>query len=96
MGNGFIRSGGTVERAELVNRVFTTIMLVAGNRNIKLPVLTEQTELDGRLGLDSLDWATIIVKLEMEFAVEPLSTGKMVQWKTLGDVVETYQCLLNV
>ena len=48
------------------------------------------TPVDGSLGLDSLDWAAIVVELETELGVDPFVVGVERELKTVQDLIEIY------
>ena len=48
------------------------------------------TPVDGSLGLDSLDWAAIVVELESELGVDPFVEGVERELKTVQDLIEVY------
>ncbi|NIM01220.1 MAG: hypothetical protein GTN89_10380 [Acidobacteria bacterium] len=48
------------------------------------------TAVDGSLGLDSLDWAAIVVELESELGVDPFVDGIERELKTIQDLIEVY------
>jgi len=48
------------------------------------------TPVDGSLGLDSLDWAAIVVELEAELGVDPFVEGVERELKTVRDLIEVY------
>ena len=45
---------------------------------------------DSSLGLDSLDWAAVVVRIEMETGVDPFAEGTIGGLKTVSDLVELY------
>jgi len=49
------------------------------------------TAVDGSLGLDSLDWAAIVVGLESELGVDPFIEGVERELKTVRDLIEVYE-----
>ena len=51
----------------------------------------ELTPLGRGLGLDSLDWAEIVVRLEDELGVDPFANGVVESMATLGDLIEVYE-----
>ena len=55
------------------------------------PVLSLHTPLDATLGLDSLDYAELVVRLEGAFGVDPFASGAVpTVLHTVGDLVRLY------
>ena len=54
------------------------------------PQLLPETVLDGSLGLESLDFAELVVRLEQAFGVDPFSKGSIPEVRTLGDLCALY------
>jgi len=54
------------------------------------PNLGPDSPLDERLGLDSLDWAAVVVRLEMETGIDPFAHGTTGDLKTISDLVDLY------
>jgi acyl carrier protein len=53
------------------------------------------TPVDSTLGLDSLDWAAIVVTVEDDLGVDPFATGVDRELKTVKDLVEVYEAALS-
>jgi acyl carrier protein len=49
------------------------------------------TPVDGTLGLDSLDWAAVIVRLEEKTGIDPFQKPVERELKTVRDLVELYE-----
>jgi acyl carrier protein len=49
------------------------------------------TPVDGTLGLDSLDWAAVIVRLEEKTGIDPFQRPVERELKTVRDLVELYE-----
>src|SRR6185436_11398593 len=56
---------------------------------------TAQTPVDARLGLDSLDWAAIVVRLEGVLGIDPFEEGVDRELKTIQDIVGVYEDALR-
>jgi acyl carrier protein len=56
---------------------------------------TAQTPVDARLGLDSLDWAAIVVRLEGVLGIDPFEAGVDRELKTIQDIVGVYEDALH-
>lgn len=54
------------------------------------PDLDRDSPVDERLGLDSLDWAAVVVRLEMETGIDPFAQGPAGELKTVSDLVDLY------
>lgn len=72
-------------------RVIAAFQEVFKNKGLAAPSLTATSRLDGSLGLESLDFAEIVVRLEGEFGKDPFSGGMPQQITTLGDLVALYE-----
>ena len=56
---------------------------------------TANTPVDARLGLDSLDWAAIVVRLEGVLGIDPFEEGVDRELKTIQDIVGVYEDALR-
>lgn len=45
---------------------------------------------DSSLGLDSLDWAAVVVRIELETGVDPFAEGTIGRLKTVSDLIDLY------
>jgi len=52
--------------------------------------LGPDSPLNEQLGLDSLDWAAVVVRLEMETGIDPFAHGTTGDLKTISDLVDLY------
>jgi hypothetical protein len=59
-------------------------------RGLPVPALSLATPVDGTLGLESLDWAVVVVRLEEETGADPFRRGVNRPLRTVGDLVEVY------
>jgi acyl carrier protein len=57
------------------------------------PAMTADTILDGSLGLESLDFAEVVMRLEQVFGFDPFSGDKIPEVNTLADFCVLYQNL---
>ena len=55
------------------------------------PELSADTPLDGSLGLESLDFAELVVRLEKEFGVDPFANAPPTQIRTVAELAACYQ-----
>jgi acyl carrier protein len=54
------------------------------------PAIRPETQLDASLGLQSLDYAELVAKLEEEFGFDPLAAGIPPGLETVGDLAALY------
>ncbi len=59
-------------------------------KGVRPPALSLGTPIDGSLGLDSLDWAAVIVRLEEAVGVDPFEKPMARELKTIEDLVSLY------
>lgn len=52
--------------------------------------VTAASPLDGSLGLDSLDFAEVVVRLEQRFGFDPFAHGMVERLQTVGDLAALY------
>lgn len=82
---------------EIKEKVERCIFQVAQEQNIKLPTsLEDHHTIVEHLGFKSLDVATLTAFLEIEFHVDPFSTGMaaVTEIRTVGDICKLYaRCL---
>jgi acyl carrier protein len=64
-------------------------------KGVKAPALSSGTPIDGSLGLDSLDWAAVIVRLEEATGVDPFEKPVNRELKTIEDLVGMYAEILG-
>ena len=76
--------------AEIETRVIETIRAVFANKGIEAPPLDAATLLDNSLGLDSLDYAELVARLEMEFGYDPFADGPIPSVRVIADLVSLY------
>jgi acyl carrier protein len=60
------------------------------SRNLVAPPLRPETVLDGSLGLESLDFAELVVQLERVFGKDPFSQKEIPEVKTIKDLAGLY------
>lgn len=78
------------EQMEIEGRIREIFNSVFDERGIDRADLTEQSVLDSSLGLVSMDFAIIVVKLEEEFGFDPFAEGIPDGLRTYGDLVKLY------
>lgn len=75
----------------VLNRVISSLREVFDNKGVVPPELSAQTRLDHTLGLESLDYAELVVRLEQEFGTDPFSSGTPPRVETVGDLASYYE-----
>ena len=71
--------------------VIATIEAVFRNKGLEPPALAMETAFDRSLGLESLDFAEIVVRLEEETGKDPFAEGSEWQIRTIGDLAVLYR-----
>ena len=61
------------------------------NKGLPVPALSLDTVLDGSLGLESLDFAVAVVRLEEIFGTDPFADGVPGDIRTIADLCRLYQ-----
>ena len=74
-----------------VERVIRCMTDVFKNKGLRPPALSSTTRLAPELGLDSLDYAELIIRLETEFGRDPLQDGQLPELKTIADLAKLYE-----
>ncbi|HEX9308099.1 MAG TPA: acyl carrier protein [Anaeromyxobacter sp.] len=72
-------------------KVIESIAEVFENKGVKPPPLGAETRLDASLGLDSLDFAELVVRLEAQFGADPFSQGAPTPVRTIGQLAKLYE-----
>ncbi|MCI0655534.1 MAG: phosphopantetheine-binding protein [Acidobacteria bacterium] len=77
----------------------TGAILAAIRESLEMKEISEpptvDTPVDARLGLDSLDWAAIVVRLEGVLSIDPFEAGVDRELKTIQDIVDVYEDALR-
>jgi acyl carrier protein len=86
-----------MERREVEKRVFSCIERVAKEQSIPLKEIKFTDKVVENLGFQSLDVGTLTAFLEIEFSVDPFTSGQAVitEIRTVGDVCDLYFRCLN-
>jgi acyl carrier protein len=71
--------------------VVETMREIFLNKNMSPPPLSAESPLDNTLGLDSMDFAELVVRLEDKFGFDPFACGTPPRLQKMGDLVEFYQ-----
>ena len=61
------------------------------NKGLNPPALGAETVLDGSLGLESLDFAELVVRLEEVFGQDPFARDPIPEVRTLADLCSLYE-----
>ena len=59
-------------------------------KNLSAQGLGLDSPIDSSLGLDSLDWAAVVVRIELETGVDPFAKGTVGRLKTVSDLIDLY------
>ena len=73
-----------------VATVIEVLREVISNKGLSTPQLETETPLDGSLGLDSLDYAEVVLRLEAVFGTDPFSNSQPPVIRTIGDLANAY------
>jgi len=70
--------------------VIRVLQEVLKGKGLTVPPLRPETVLDGSLGLESLDFAEMVVRLEELTGKDPFSAPEVPQIQTISDVAALY------
>jgi len=79
-----------VNSSDNERRVIEVIRAVFVNKGQQPPNLAPETVLDLSLGLESIDFAELVVRLESEFGTDPFADGEVPSVRTIGDLARLY------
>lgn len=71
-------------------RVIAVFGQVFKNKGLEPPKMGPDTVLDRSLGLESIDFAEVVVRLEQEFGTDPFDEGVPPGIRTIADVARLY------
>lgn len=71
-------------------RVIEEIRAVFSNKGCPAPELGPETVLDRSLGLESIDFAELVVRLEIAFNKDPFAAADQAPIRTVGDLAALY------
>jgi acyl carrier protein len=80
-----------VMTATIDRRILTAFEQVFHNKGLEPPPQTAETVLDGTLGLESMDFAEVVLRLEQAFGKDPFAEGIPPNLRTLCDLAELYR-----
>ena len=78
------------DQGDRAQAIITAIGRILQDKGMAEVTVGPDTPVDGSLGLDSLDWAAIVVELETELGVDPFVEGVERELKTVQDLIEVY------
>ena len=80
----------TITRTDNLDLVIGEFGTVFRNKGIEPPVMSAETILDGSLGLESLDFAEVVMRLEQVFGKDPFSGDIIPEVSTVADLCALY------
>ena len=87
--------GVWMERKDIERAVMEAISEVFRNGGREPPPLHLHTCVDSSLGLDSLDWAEVVVRLEAKLGCDPFESSVSAEINVIEDLVRLYETVLN-
>lgn len=82
-------------RDELERLILRIIGETLASKDLTVPGLGPDSPVDSSLGLDSLDWAAVVVRMEIETGIDPFAHGGTGVLKTVSDLVDLYSRALR-
>lgn len=80
-----------VYMASIKETILAIVAETLKNKGIEIDGLDESTPVGAELGLDSLDWATVVVRIEDETGLDPFAKGNVGQLVTIADLIFLYE-----
>lgn len=77
--------------ATAIDTIIHCLEDVFRNKGLTPPALSSETELTASLGLDSLDYAELVVRLEAAFGFDPFADGATPEIRTVTDMAALYE-----
>jgi acyl carrier protein len=74
-----------------LSQIVAAMTAVFQRKGLAVPRLDAGTPLDGSLGLDSLDFAEVVVRLEAVFGFDPFAERSVENLRTVGDLAALYR-----
>src|SRR5690606_9881868 len=71
--------------------IVAVIQDILTRKGLQPTSITRDTPIDRSLGLRSIDWAEVVVRLEDEFGTDPFENGQAGALRTLDDLVRLYE-----
>jgi acyl carrier protein len=75
---------------EIEQRIIKVLRMVFANKGLESPELAPDTVLDTSLGLQSIDFAELIVRLERELSQDPFAENEVPPIRTIRDLAGLY------
>lgn len=79
-----------LSRDELAQAILRIIEETLVAKDLSAQGLGLDSPVDSSLGLDSLDWAAVVVRVELETGVDPFAGGTVGRLKTVSDLINLY------
>ena len=80
----------TTTQTDNLNLVIGEFRTVFKNKGVDPPLMSAETILDGSLGLESLDFAEVVMRLEQVFGKDPFSGDTIPEVSTVADLCALY------
>lgn len=77
-------------RNDLTRTILQIIEETLVAKDLSAQGLDLDSPVDSTLGLDSLDWAAVVVRIELETGVDPFAEGTVGSLKTVSDLIDLY------
>jgi len=75
----------------VLDKTIACLAEVFRNQGLEPPELSGGTTFDPALGLDSLDYAELAVRLEHAFGFDPFAGGETPEIRTVSDLAQLYE-----
>lgn len=85
-----LQEDSTVNRQHWADTITRVICDVMAQKGLDPGSVTLESPVDRKLGLDSLDWAAVVVQIDDETGVDPFAAGVDGELSTVGDLVDLY------
>lgn len=82
-------------RDEIAGTILSAIRETLRTKGIQDVNPTQETPVDRSLGLDSLDWAAVVVRLESDLGIDPFEQGVEAELRVVRDLVDLYEGALR-
>lgn len=73
------------------NTVIKALQEVIEGKGLRAPILSPSTALDHQLGLESLDFAELVIRLEQVTGKDPFGASATPQIRTISDLAALYE-----
>lgn len=82
-------------KENMTKTVMQVIQETLAEKGVLVPFLTLESSIGQELGLDSLDWAAVVVRLEEETGIDPFQQGLGEELRTVSDFVDLYLAAIS-